>query len=224
MLGLFKKRSRTTITGINIKLQGHPHQLPGRESNEDTIELVLPFKNKVHSDMLTEAKVFKATKGKPILITAIKVSEPFSLASVTPNVPLSVESGTEVEFKVSIGVPKHNFTGPLNVSFETETEEVIHIEISKTILVWKGKRVEIESSARMLNLQKNGILVEKVQMMKALSFGDTISGATAEFPFKIVGADPKLPVRIDTPNGYIMAFYVQAPPHSYSGELIINVN
>ena len=62
----------------------------------------------------------------------------------------------------------HNYSGPLTVSLESASEEVIHIEIARTILDYKGKKTEIESSARMLNVQKNGILVENVQLFKAV--------------------------------------------------------
>jgi hypothetical protein len=223
MFGLFGKKAKTRITSINIRLQGATHQIPGVESSEKAIEIRIPFKNKVHSDMLTDAGVFKAQEGKPISIKEIKVSDPFVLASVDPKPPLEIKSGDSIEFRLSVGVPDHNYSGPLTVSFEAASEEVIHLEIARTILDYKGKKTEIESSARMLNLQKNGILVEKVQMMKAMGFGDTVSGAEAAFPFKIVSTDPKLPVKIDQPNGYIMAFYIQAPDHSYSGDLEIKV-
>ena len=123
-----------------------------------------------------------------------------------------------------LNAPPHNYSGPLTVSFESASEEVIHIEIARTVLNYKGKKTEIESSARMLNLQKNGIMVEKVQMMKAVAFGDTIGSAEAGFPFKLVSTDPKLPVKMDAPNGYIMSFYIQAPDHSYSGDLEITVS
>ena len=224
MFGLFGKKARTTITAINIRLQGHVHQMAGVSSSEKVIEVKIPFKNKVHSDMLTEAGVFKSVKGKPISIKEVKVSEPFTIASIEPKAPLEINSGDAVEFKISINAPPHNYSGPLTVSFESASEEVIHIEIARTILIYKGKRTEIESSARMLNLQKNGILVEKVQMMKAIGFGETISKAEMGFPFKIVSTDPKMPVKIETPNGYIMGFYIQAPDHSYSGDLEITVS
>jgi len=224
MLGLFKRKAKTTITAINIRLQGHVHQIAGVSSSEKVVELRIPFRNKVHSDMLTEGGVFKSVKGKPISITEVKVSDPFTIASIEPKAPLEIKSDEAVEFKIALNVPGHNYSGPLTVSFESASEEVIHIEIARTILNYRGKKTEIESSARMLNLQKNGILVEKVQMMKAVGFGDSVAKAEVGFPFKLVGTDPTLPVKIDTPNGYIMAFQIQAPDHSYSGDLEITVS
>ncbi len=223
MFGLFGGKRKTTITGINIRLQGAVHQLKGLESAESIIEIKIPFKNKVHSDMLTDAGVFKAQEGKPISIKEVKVSDPFSIVQVEPKAPIEIKSGQSVEFTIRLNAPKHNYTGPLTVSLEAATEEVVHIEIAKTILEWKGKRTEIESSARMLNVQKNGIIVENVQLYKAMSSGDTVTSVDVEFPFKIASTEPKLPVKLDAPNGYIMGFYIQAPDHSYSGDLVIKV-
>ena len=101
---------------------------------------------------------------------------------------------------------------------------MVHIEIARTILDYKGKKTEIESSARMLNVQKNGILVENVQLYKAMSYGDTVKSVEVGFPFKLASTDPKLPVKLDTPNGYIMGFFIQAPDHSYSGDLVIKIS
>jgi hypothetical protein len=223
MFGLPKRR-KTTITGINIRLQGATHQLKGLESSESIIEIRIPFRNKVHSDMLTDAGVFKAQEGKPISIKEIKVSDPFVVVGIEPEAPLEVKSGELVEFKIRLNAPAHNYTGPLTVSFETASEEVVHIEIARTILEYKGKRTEIESSARMLNVQRNGIIVENVQLYKAMSYGDTVSRVEVESPFRLASTEPKLPVKLDTPNGYIMGFYIQAPSHSFSGDLVIKVS
>lgn len=211
------------ITAINIKLQGHTHKLEGMEASGKQVEVKIPFRNKIHSDMLTEANVFKSVKSKPIRIDAAKVAEPFSLIAVEPKTPIEIKSDELVNFKLTVGVPSHNYTGPMNISFESLGEEVAHIELTKTFLVYKGKKTEIESSSRMLNLQKNGIFVEKVQMYKAMSSGDTLNSVEVAFPFKLVNTDPKLPAKMETPNGYIMAFFIQAPDHNYSGTLEISI-
>ncbi len=224
MFGRFGKKAKTNITAINIRLQGHVHQIEGVSSSEKIIELKIPFKNKVHSDMLTDAGVFKSVKGKPIAIKEVKVSDPFTIVSLEPKAPLEIKSDEAVEFRISLNAPAHNYSGPLTISFEAATDEVVHIEIARTILNYGGKKTEIESSARMLNVQKNGIIVENVQLYKAMSFGDTLSRAEAAFPFKVVSTDPRLPVKLDTPNGYIMGFYIQAPDQSYSGDLEITVS
>lgn len=223
MFNLFGGKKKTTITNINIRLQGATHQLKGLESADSVIELKIPFKNKVHADMLTDAGVFKAQEGKPITINEVKVSDPFSIVEVLPKTPLDIKSGQSVEFKLRLNAPKHNYTGPLTVSLEAATEEVVHIEIARTILEWRFKRTEIESSARMLNVQKNGIIVENVQLYKGMSFGDVITRVEAEPPFKMASTDPKLPVTLDGANGYIMGFYIQAPDHSYSGDLVLKI-
>lgn len=224
MFGLFKRGSKTTITAVNIRLHGRTHKLDGLESNSDRIELSVPFKNKTHTDLLTESGYFKAEKRKPLKIDAIKIAAPFAPISMDPKPPLVIEPDQTVNFKIVVLAPSYSYTGPVDISFESASEEVVHLELTKTLLSWKGKRVEIESSSRMLNLQKNGIFVEKIQLYKALSYGDTVSKLEVGFPFKIVNTDPKLPAKLDTPNGYLLSLYIQAPTHHYSGVLEITLS
>jgi len=224
MFDFLRKKNKTTVTSVNVKLQGYTHKLPGMESSKGKIELEIPFRNKTHSDMLTEAGVFKAAKGKPLSIQSIEVLDPFKLASVEPKPPLVVKADETIKFKIIVDAPAHNYTGPLSINFNSVGEEVIHIELTKTSLVWNGAKKEIESSSRMLNLQKGGILVEKVQLFKAMRYGDMAKSIEVSFPFKLVSTDPKLPAKIDDPNSYIMALYLQAPQHNYSGELEIKIS
>jgi hypothetical protein len=224
MFDLFKKSRKTTVTAVNIKMQGQTHTLEGVESGGETIALKIPFRNKTHADMLTEAKVFKTEKPRPLNIEAIKVAGPFSLVSIEPRVPVEIKPDELVNFMVTIGVPKHNYTGPVNISFEPASEGTIRIEITKTVLDYRGKKTEMEHSSRVLALHKNGIFVEKVQMLKAVPFGGAVRAAEAAFPFRLVNTEPKLPAELNTPNGYMMSFCIQAPDHQYSGALMIRVS
>lgn len=223
MFGFLKGGKRTTITGINVKLQGYTHQLPGLESTKEKIEIEIPFKNKTHADIMTEAKVLKVEKAKPLVLQEIKVSEPFKVSSIEPNTPLEVKPDESIKIKITLDAPAHNYSGPLNVNLVTPGEEVIHIELARTILVWKGQKKEIESSARMFNAQKGGIFAENVQLYKIMKHGDVAKSIEVSFPFKFVSTDPKLPVTISDANSHILGIYLQAPQHSYSGDLEIKI-
>jgi hypothetical protein len=218
------KRQKVTITAINLKLHNHMHSMQGMEVRERVFSIDIPFKNKSHTDMLTEATSFKAEKAKPVNIKGIEVGEPFKLLSATPNTPISVEADQRVDFKLMVEAPEHNYTGPISISFLSDSVETLHIEISKTILILNGKRTEIETSSRILNLPKGQIFGEKVQLYKAMSYGDHLKGIELEPPFKFVSSEPKLPLKIDDTNSYILEIYIQAPDQPYAGPLEIKLS
>ena len=218
------KRGRTTkITVINLKLQGFNHTMNGIESKDDTIEIKIPFTNKLHTDMLTEAGVFKAQKGKPIKIEKIEVSEPFEMVSITPKMPVDVPPGAKIEFKILLKPPTHSYAGPISISFASEQVEMVHIEISRTLIERNGKKIEIPASSKMLNIEKGKIFTEKVQLFKALGYGETAKEISVSFPFKLVSTDPPLPAKINETNSYIMSMHIQAPSQNYSGEMVLTI-
>lgn len=222
---IFKSGNSTLlITGINLKLQGQMHSLKGMEVSGKSFEVDIPFKNKTHTDMLTEAASFKSEKAKPFAIKGIEVAEPFKLISITPKLPLEVNADERIDFKLALEGPEHNYTGPLTISFLSDTVELVHVEISKTVLNLNGVRTNIETSSRILNLQKGQIFSEKIQLYKVLSFGDTLKKIEIEKPFSFVSSDPKLPLRIDDTNSYILNLYIQAPDSAYAGILEIKLS
>lgn len=220
---IFNKGRVTRITAINVKLQGFTHALKGMESKGETIDIDIPFKNKVHVDMLTEAGVFKAEKGKPMRIDKITVAEPFQLVETVPKAPVEVPSGGQANFRITVKPPGHSYTGPLSISFASEPVEMVHIEITRTVMDHKGKRTEIAASSKMLNIEKGKIFTEKVQLYKVMGFNESANSMSVSFPFKLVSTDPKLPTTIDSPNSYIIALYIQAPQQNYSGELVVTI-
>ena len=137
--------------------------------------------------------------------------------------PLEVKADEKVVFKLLIAVPEHNYTGPMNIVFNSDTKEMVHIEITKSILEAKGQKITIETSSRILNLPKGQIFTEKIQLYKAFSFGETVKNIEIETPFKFVSSEPKLPVTIDDTNTYILNLYIQAPSTSYAGTLQIKM-
>jgi hypothetical protein len=223
MFDFLKRGKKTTVTAVNIRLHGQVHRLEGFESSKPVIEIRIPFKNKLRENMLTKAGVLKLGEQAPIKVEKMEVAEPFKLVSVEPKPPLEVGAGKEVEFLISVAVPEHNYTGPISVSIDSPSAEAVHIEISREFMSFKGKRVEVESSARMLNAQKGGIFTEKVQLYKAMSMGDTASSIELSPPFRLIKTEPALPATIDDPNSFIIQLFVQAPTQNYSGEMEINI-
>ncbi len=217
-------RKKVTITAINLKLHNYVHSMGGLVVKEKRFSIDVPFTNKSHSDMLTEAAAFKAEKAKPVRINSIEVAEPFKLVSVVPAAPLEIKADEKVDFKLEIEAPEHSYTGPMSVSFASDATPTIHIEISKTMLIRDGKRTEIETSSRILNLTKGQIFGEKVQLYKAMSYGDTAKRIEVAPPFRFVSSDPKLPLRIDDTNSYIVELYIQAPEAPYAGPLEITIS
>lgn len=218
------KRQKVTITTVNIKLHNYMHSMVGMEVKDKTFAIDIPFRNKTHTNLLTAATDFKAEKAKPIVIRSIDVGEPFRLVSVSPVMPVEISADEKVDFKLTLEPPSHNYTGPLGISFISDNVETVHIEISKTILNFGGKKTTIETSSRIMTLPKGQIFAEKVQLYKAMSFGDTASRIELEPPFKFVSSEPKLPLKIDDTNSYILEIYIQAPDSPYAGPLEIKLS
>ena len=224
LLNFLKKGGpKTTITSINITLQNYVHSINGMQVRESTFEVAIPYTNKTHTDLLTNSTEFKAEEAKPFVIKAITVADPFKLLSYEPKTPIEVKADQRIEFKLKVEAPKHNYTGPMNVTFNSDNVETIHVEISKTALIHNGTKTEIETSSRILNIPKGQIFVEKVQLYKALSYNDAVNAITIEAPFKFVSSMPKLPLKIDDTNSYILELYIQAPQTSYAGPLEITL-
>ena len=226
ILGILNKgKFRVSITGVNIKLQGHMHGMPGMQVRDTVFDLEIPFMNKTHKDMLTEAASFKAETAKPFMVKGIEIAEPFRLVSMEPKLPMVVKADERVVFKLKVQAPEMNYSGAMTVNFLSDSVELVHIEISKTTILANGKKTEIETSSRILNIPKGQIFSEKVQLYKALSFGDSISSISVSGPFRFVSSDPKLPIKMDDPNSsYIVEILIQAPAAPYAGILEIRFN
>ncbi|MGI0100264.1 MAG: hypothetical protein ACREBH_00865 [Candidatus Micrarchaeaceae archaeon] len=218
------KGNNVTVTSINVKLHGYMHSLKGMDAKEKEFTVEIPFKNKTHTDMLTDAASFKSQKAEPINIKGIEVSGPFKLLGVEPKLPYEVKADEKMTLKLTVESQVSNYTGPMNISLASDEVEMVHIEISKTVLDAKGRKVEIETSSRILNVPKGQIFSEKIQLYKAFSYGDAVSSIELSTPFKFVSSDPKLPLKVDDPNSYILNIYIQAPPDPYAGKLEIKLS
>ncbi len=200
------------------------HSLDGMEVKSRNFSFELPFKNKTHTDLLTEATEFKAQKAEQMEIKSIEVSSPFSLTAVEPKLPIKIKADESVVFKLSIEAPEHSYTGPMNIILGSDTVDMVHIEISKTVIEAKGIKTSIETSSRIINIPKGQIFTDKIQLYKAFSYGDSISRIELGSPFAFAGSEPKLPLKINDPNSYILNLYIQAPSTDYAGTLDIKIS
>jgi hypothetical protein len=57
-----------------------------------------------------------------------------------------------------------------------------------------------------------------------MSYGDTAKRIEVAPPFRFVSSDPKLPLRVDDTNSYIVELYIQAPEAPYAGPLEITIS
>lgn len=223
-LSFFRKKPKVTISNINVKWQGSMHQLDGMDVKERIFECTIPFRNKTHTDMLTDAAGFRAEKAKPMVINGVEVASPFKIIGVEPAMPATISADEKIDIKLKLEAPDYAYAGAMNLSFLSDMVETIHVEIQSVILNYKGRSIEVETSSRVMSLQKGQIFQEKVQMYKAMSFGDKLSGVTLEAPFKLISTEPKLPFTIDDPNSCIATFYIQAPEKGFAGKLIMGLS
>jgi hypothetical protein len=219
ILSMFGKKKEVRITTINIKWHGKIHTLEGSKTAAEFLDIDIPFTNKPNENIL----MFQAQKKKPELILSVEVASPFKLASISPNVPVEVKQDERVVFKLKIGMPDYSYSGPLNIEMKTEDPEMVHIELTKTILKRGDRSVEVENSSSIMAVQKNGIFQQNIQLYKILTYKNEVKNVSVSEPFKLVSTDPKLPFTVSDENSYIVAFYIQANDRSYAGPLTIDL-
>lgn len=212
-----KPASKVTITSINLKFMGNAHGLDGMPLDKPEFELDIPFQNKMGSGLLPDN-----LKGPPIKITKIIVAEPFKLLEVSPPLPIDIEYLGRVIFKMKIKAPDMTYEGPLAINFGNESSDSVVINIKKVMLHYKDRSVELEDSSIGATMQKSQLFKEGIQLYKVVSFGDTVNSVSVSKPFEIVSTDPKLPLKADKKDSYIISIYFKSPDFSYAGDLDIN--
>ncbi len=135
----------------------------------------MPFTNRPYSnyltDYLTEAHLIKASDFEPISIKAIEATAPFKVLSVEPPVPRKVGPEERVEFKIKIQGPDISYSGPMTLNFVEDNEDIIHLELTKVVLDYLDKKVEAENGLVMLNMPKNHIFQQDIQLLRILDYG-----------------------------------------------------
>ncbi len=210
------KVPKITITGVNLKFMGHTHGLAGMTTDDSTFSLDIPFQNKMGSDLLPDN-----LKGPPIRIGRISVAAPFKLLDVSPALPAEIAFMSKVTFRLKVNGPDVRYEGPLAVDFGNEASDTVNIMIKRVMLHRGDRTEELENSDITANMQKSQVFKQSVQMYKILSLGDTVSRVEVNMPFEVVSTEPKLPVRADRKDSYIISIYMKCPEFSYAGDLDI---
>ena len=224
---LGRKTPKISITNINLKYRGQIHSIEGLDSTESVFSVTIPFTNRPYSnyltDYLSEEHVIKASEFDPINLKSIEAAPPFKIISIEPKLPTKIGPEERVEFKINIQGPEINYMGPMTLEFTEENKEFIHIEITNTTLNFKGKEAVVDSSLNMLNLPKNSIFGEGIQLLRALDYGTKVESISVNDPFKFEGAFPKPPFTINDKSSFILTIYLKAPESNYSGPLVVNM-
>jgi len=223
-----KKAPKITITNINLKYRGQIHQMDGLKSEESTFSVTIPFTNRPYSNYLTDylsaEHMIKSSDFDPVIMKSIEAAQPFKVISVEPALPTKIAPEERVEFKIKIQGPDINYMGPMTLEFIEENREFVHLEITSTSINFKGKEVIVDDSLNIMNLLKNGIFEEGIQLLRALDYGTKIEAIDVAEPFKFEGAFPKPPFIINNRGSFILSVYIKAPPYNYSGPLIVKLS
>ncbi len=129
-----------------------------------------------------------------------------------------------MEFKINIQGPEISYTGPMTLEFAEENKDFVHIEITNTVLRFKDREAIVDSSLNMMNLPKNAIFGEGIQLLRALEYGTKIESISVNKPFEFEGSFPKLPFDINDEGSFIVTIYVKAPAANYAGPLIVSLS
>jgi hypothetical protein len=222
-----KKSGKVLISAINMRWKGQMHSMDGIVPEKTRFTISIPFQNKTQDSALERfaalKEKFKAQEVPPVIISSIKLSDPFKLVSVEPKLPITVRSGERIEISITIDAPDYAYSGPLTVTIDSPEASMIKVQLNKVILSTKLKKAEIENSGVILNIPPNGVFKNSVQVYKAMSYGDSASKVTISEPFEFIESDPKLPFKIDNPNSYIVTFFIKAPETDYAGPMEIKV-
>jgi len=224
---LGKKAPKISITAINLKYRGQMHSIGGLDSAESLFSVTIPFTNRPYSnyltDYLSEENVIKAGDFDPINLKSIDAMPPFKVVSIEPKLPAKIGPEERVEFKIGIQGPEINYMGPMTLEFIEENREFVHLEITNTTLNFKGKEAIVDSELNILNLPKNSIFGEGIQLLRALDYGMKIESISVGEPFKFEGSFPKPPFTINDKGSFIVTIYVKAPASNYSGPLVVSM-
>ncbi len=222
---LFRRRKeatgsrRVTITSVNLKFMGNSHGLDGMEVTTPVFDMRIPFQNKMGNNLLPDN-----LKGPKMVISSVSVGAPFRLVSIEPGLPVEVPYMSRTVFTLKIAAPEMTWEGPLSINFGNEPANSVTVSIRKVTLHHEGKSVELEESGVTTSMQKSQLFRQNLQLYKAISYGDTINMIEVNKPFEIVSTDPKLPIKADRKDSYIISLYMKCPEFSYAGDLDIKLS
>jgi hypothetical protein len=213
------KGNKVLITATNIRWRGSVHDLGKLSIKGKEFDLEIPFQNKPQQDYTLS--YIKTKKMPPVTVNGIEIKEPFKLISVEPVPPSTINEGEKVIFKMKIGVPEFGYEGPLSIELKSDSSDLAHIEITKTIAIRNSKRTELPVKPMIIDIPKGQVFRQSVHLHGIVEFGEEIKSITAQAPFAFVSSDPTAPFTIDKKSGFLLDIYLQAPKASYGGPLEI---
>ncbi|MGC9205144.1 MAG: hypothetical protein ACP5FN_02625 [Candidatus Micrarchaeia archaeon] len=213
-----REGSKISVSSISIKYMGQVHNLPGVDFDGNEFEVKIPFSNKPEYDFIA-----KELKGKAVTIKNISVEKPFQIVSIEPKPPCAISFGSSTDFVIKVKAPSISYYGPMNLEFEREEESVVHLGISHISLLHNGNSVEIEDSAISTNVNAGEIIKVGVQLYRILKHKDIVESIKVSEPFEFAYTEPKLPVKLDEEDSYILEIFMKAPAFSYSGPIEIEL-
>jgi hypothetical protein len=214
--GRTSKPEGVILTSINLKLGADVHAISGRTITEEVFQLDIPFQNKIGSGLLPSH-----LKGPDIVINEVLIERPFELVESSPKTPLNVPYLASTPFTLRIRAPKGSYSGPLSITFSTDSKDNVNIDVKKIALVDGHKTTDIEDTATNMILKKSQIIRRDIQVYKILKYGRTVEKVEINEPFEIVSTDPATPFTVDRKDSYIIKIFLKCPEFNYAGPMEI---
>lgn len=217
LTGKSPKPEGVILTSINLKLGADVHAINGRKIEEEVFQLEIPFHNKMGSGLLPAH-----LKGPEITINEVLVEKPFELVESSPKTPLNVPYMSSIPFTLKIRAPEGSYSGPLSITFGTDSKDNVNIDLKKITLMDGPKTIDMEDTATNMILKKSQIIRRDVQLYKILKHGRVVQEIGINEPFEIVSSEPATPFTVDRKDSYIMKLYIKCPDFNYAGPMEIS--
>ena len=208
--------AKVNITSINIRMGNDVHGIGGMHVSGKIAKITIPFSNRIGRGLLPDN-----LKSPPITISGISAEKPFEVIEINPKLPVDVDYRASVSFNITLKVPEGNYEGPVNVRFETKSNDNIGLSIEKVKLLYEGREYDLENSTESMTVRSGQIIKKDIQMYKLLSFGDSVRKIIIGPPFELADSSPKLPIKIDRKDSYIVSLFIKCPGFSYAGPMLI---
>jgi hypothetical protein len=215
--GKSAKPQGVILTSINLKLGADVHAINGREITEEVFQLDIPFHNKIGSGLLPSH-----LKGPDMTINDILIEKPFELLESSPKTPLNVPYMASTPFTLKIRAPKGSYSGPLSITFSTDSKDNVNIDVKKMTLIDGQKTTDIEDTATNMILKKSQIIRRDIQVYKILKYGRVVEKVEINKPFEVVSTDPATPFTVDRKDSYIIKIFLKCPDFNYAGPMEIS--
>jgi hypothetical protein len=212
--GKSTQQNTVTLTSINLRFGADVHAISGREFRGDTFNIDVPFHNRMGSGLLPDN-----IKGPGISIKEITVDRPFELLEVSPKPPIEVAYMSSTNFSLRIKALTLNYSGPMTITFNTDSKENVNIDIQKILLSDGTRKVELEDTTSNMILKKSQIIRRDIQIYKILKYGKKVEKIEVNEPFQIV--EPTTSFTVDKKDSYIIKLFIKCPDFNYAGPLEI---